>query len=123
MNRVFLVGRLGQDPILRYTANNKAVCHFSVATDDTWGGEKETEWHDIVTWGRQAETCDKYLEKGYLVSVVGRIRTRTYEDRDGNRRFLKEIIASEVKFIQKPYKGDDKHNCDSGGISDEDIPF
>ena len=93
LNKVMIIGRLGVDPELRYTQNNTAVANLRIATDESWtdrqSGEKReaTEWHRVVVWGRQAETCDKYLSKGRLVFVEGRLQTREWQDRDGNKRW------------------------------------
>jgi single-strand DNA-binding protein len=104
-NKVFLVGRLGNDPDLRYTQNQTAVVNFSLATSeyvaDKNGGEgkEHTEWHKIVVWQKQAENCHKYLVKGSLVHIEGKIQTRQWEDKDGSKRYSTEVVAQSVKFL------------------------
>ena len=104
VNRVFLVGRLGRDPEQRFTASGTAVTNFSLATDERWkdqSGERQTrtEWHQIVVWGRLAEICNQYLNKGKLVFIEGRLQTREWDDRDGNKRRTTEIVASEMRML------------------------
>jgi single-strand DNA-binding protein len=104
VNKVFLIGNLGRDPEVRFTPNGKAVGRFPLATSEVWtdpeGNRQErTEWHNVVVWGKQAETCGQYLAKGRQVFVEGSIRTRTYDDKDGNRRYMTEIIAQRVQFL------------------------
>lgn len=104
INKVILIGRLGADPEIRYTPKGVAVANFRIATNEVWtnqDGEREerTEWHRIVTFGNLAETCSKYLAKGRQVYVEGRLRTREWEDKDGNRRWTTEIVANTVKFL------------------------
>ncbi|MBN1945056.1 MAG: single-stranded DNA-binding protein [Bradymonadales bacterium] len=140
LNKVMLIGRLGRDPELRYTQGNSPVATLNVATSDAWtdrqSGEKKerTEWHRVVVWGRQAETCEKYLAKGRLVYVEGRLQTREYQDRDSNRRWTTEIIAQRVQFLGGAADGrvapadepPPPTNGDAGfdeGFSDEEIPF
>jgi single-strand DNA-binding protein len=145
LNKAMIIGRLGRDPELRFTQSNTAVCTFSVATDERWtdkaSGEKkeETEWHKIVVWGRQGENCNEYLSKGRLVFIEGRIKTREWEDKKGERRWTTEIVAQRVQFLggrddagsKRPSGGPPPHadsdsKNDSGfdpGFSDDQIPF
>lgn len=104
LNRVMLIGNLGADPEMRFTQNNLGVCNFRIATTDVWtdkGGQKQerTEWHRIVVFGRQAEACANYLKKGRSVFVEGRIQTREWDDKDGNKRYTTEIVADRVQFL------------------------
>ena len=104
INKVFLIGNLGADPEVRYTASGSAVANFRIATSENWtdkNGERQerTEWHRVVVWGRQAEHCGEYLRKGRSVHVEGRIQSREWEDREGQRRFITEIIAQSVTFL------------------------
>src|SRR4051812_15028781 len=104
INKVFPVGYLGQDPLLRYTTNRKAVCRLSVATNARWydskGKEREhTEWHQVVTWGKIAENCQQYLTSGRQVFVEGSLHTRQYEGKDGQPRKVTEITAQRVVFL------------------------
>jgi single-strand DNA-binding protein len=104
VNKAILVGNLGRDPELRYTQNGQAVVNFTLATSETWtdkSGERveRTEWHRIVVWGKTGEMCAQYLSKGRTVYVEGRIQTREWEDKDGNKRYTTEINAQTVNFI------------------------
>jgi single-strand DNA-binding protein len=104
VNKVILVGNLGKDPEVRFTPNGKALAKFSVATSEKWTdqqGQKQerTEWHNVVVWGKQAESCGQYLTKGRQVFVEGSIRTRSYDDKDGNKKYMTEIIARDVRFL------------------------
>ncbi|MBC75694.1 MAG: single-stranded DNA-binding protein [Halobacteriovoraceae bacterium] len=105
VNKVILLGRLGQDPELKYTPSGAAVCNFSMATSESWAdkatGQKQerTEWHRIVVWGKLAELCNQYLSKGRQAFVEGRLQTRSWEDNNGQKRYTTEINASTVQFI------------------------
>ena len=104
LNRAEIIGNLGGDPELRTTTSGKSVTDFSVATNEEWtgaDGEKhsETEWHRVIVWGKQAESCAKFLSKGRQVFVEGKLKTRDWEDKDGNKRQTTEIIASRVQFL------------------------
>jgi len=104
VNKVILLGRLGQDPELKYTPGGSAVCNFSLATTEAWTdkqGQKQekTEWHRIVVWGKLAELCNQYLAKGRQAFLEGRLQTRSWDDKEGNKRYTTEILASTVQFI------------------------
>ncbi len=104
LNKVILIGNLGRDPELRYTANGQPVANFTLATTESWtnkSGEREqrTEWHRIVTWGRLAEICGEHLNKGKQVYVEGRLQTREWEDREGNKRKTTEVTANQVLML------------------------
>lgn len=104
VNKVIILGRLGQDPELKYTPSGAGVCNFSLATSENWtdkSGQKQerTEWHRIVVWGKLAELCHQYLSKGRQAYVEGRLQTRSWDDKDGNKRYTTEINASTVQFI------------------------
>ena len=104
VNKAILIGNLGRDPELRYTQSGQAVVNFSIATSENWtdkGGERQerTEWHRIVAWGKTGELCAQYLSKGRTVYVEGRIQTREWEDREGQKRTTTEINAQTVTFI------------------------
>ncbi len=104
VNKAILVGNLGKDPEIRFTGTGKAVCKFPLATTTTWndndGNKQErTEWHNIIVWGKQGENCGKFLSKGRQVFVEGEIRSRSYDDKDGNKRYITEIIAMSVRFL------------------------
>lgn len=102
INKVFILGNLGGDPELRYTGSGKPVATFNVATSERGrgeDGEPRTEWHRIVAWDRLAEQCSQYLSKGRQVHIEGRIQTRSWEDRSGQKRYTTEIVASSVLFL------------------------
>src|SRR5712672_3653746 len=104
VNKVILVGRLGRDPETRYTGGGSAVANFSVATDETYkdkNGErqKRTEWHKIVVWGKQAEIAQQYLKKGSLIFIEGRIQSREWQDKEGQKRTSFEIVASNFRML------------------------
>ncbi len=156
VNKVILVGRLGRDPETRYTGGGQAVANFSVATDESYkdkNGErqKRTEWHRITAWGKLAEICQQYLKKGTMVYIEGRIQSREWQDKEGQKRTSFDIVANTMKMLSsradsaaagggtsRP-SGDDFEShaapaddtysggaAPSGGgpeISDEDIPF
>jgi single-strand DNA-binding protein len=104
LNRAIIIGNLGKTPELRRTPAGQAVCDLSVATSESYtdkSGEKRenTEWHKVVVWGRSAENCVTYLDKGRPVCVEGRLQTRTWDDREGRKRYTTEIVASRVHFL------------------------
>jgi len=104
VNKVILIGNLGKDPEVRFTANGKAVARFPIATSEVWNDgegnrQERTEWHNIIVWGKQGESCGQYLAKGRQVYVEGSIRSRTYDDKSGTKRYVTEIIAQRVRFL------------------------
>ena len=105
VNKVILVGTLGQDPDTRYTPSNAAVANLSIATNESWkdkqtGEQKEkTEWHRVVMFNRLAEIATEYLRKGSQVYIEGKIQTRKWEDKDGNDRYTTEIVANEMQML------------------------
>jgi len=136
VNKVILIGRLGKDPDVRYTPDGTMVTNFNLATDEQWkdkNGEKvqKTEWHRIVTWGKLAEICGNYLVKGKLVFIEGRIQTRSWEDKEGVKRFTTEIVASNMQMLDS--KGQSKTedasvdnastNNNDGAAPLDDVPF
>ena len=147
VNKVILVGRLGRDPETRYTGGGQAVANFSVATDETYkdrNGErqKRTEWHRITVWGKQAEIAQQYLKKGSLVYIEGRIQTREWQDKEGQKRTSFDIVANNFRMLGGRGEGgsgggrggdefdqsgpsEEPMGGGQGGpeISDEDIPF
>jgi single-strand DNA-binding protein len=145
VNKVILIGRLGRDPELKYTGTGTPFCRFSIATDDSWtdktSGEKQerTEWHSIVVWNRLAEICNEYLRKGRLVYIEGSLQTREWDDQDGNKRKTTEVVARDMVLLGSPQgsgesgggpqqsrkatAGAPSGTSDTGGITDDDIPF
>lgn len=102
MNKVFLIGRLTRDPELRYTGNNTAVASFSIAVNRNFtnqSGEREADFINIVVWRKQAENVKNYLTQGSQVAIDGRIQTRSYDDQDGKKRYVTEVIADNVEFL------------------------
>jgi single-strand DNA-binding protein len=104
LNKVMVIGNLGADPEMRYTANGNAVTTFNVATNESWtdgSGERRerTEWFSVVTWNRLAETCAQYLTKGRSVYVEGRLQPRSWEGQDGQKRYRTEVVAETVRFL------------------------
>lgn len=122
INEVRLMGRLGQAPELSYTGDNLARGNFSLATNRSWQDRRtgewreETDWHRVVCWGRLAERVADHVEKGQRVHVSGRLQTRSWEDRDGVRRYITEVVAASVVFLEKP-RGSSK---DSFHVPDPD---
>lgn len=114
VNKVILIGNLGNDPELKYTPSNKAVCNLSVATNEKWkdksGAKQEkTEWHRVNVWGDLAENCAKYLKKGRTVYVEGRLETRKWDDKQtGEKRQATEIVADKVVFLGGGERGEEK---------------
>ena len=136
VNKAILIGRLGRDPEVRYTNQGSQVTTFSLATDEAWtdrNGErqKRTEWHRIVTWGKLAEICGQYLKKGSQVFIEGKLQTREWEDRDGNKRYTTEVVAREMRMLDSKGAADGRMEeppapdepFDAPGGEDDDIPF
>ncbi|MEZ4368977.1 MAG: single-stranded DNA-binding protein [Kofleriaceae bacterium] len=148
VNKVILLGNLGADPDMRYTPSGQGVCELRVATNESWNDkngqrQERTEWHRVVVWGKRAEVVSKYLSKGRQVYIEGRIQTRSYDDKEGVKRYITEIIANDVQFIggggggggrdgggRRDAGGDDgpppAGDGDmgyGGGSPDDDIPF
>mgnify|MGYP000297786286 FL=1 len=106
LNKVLLIGNVGRDPELRYTPNGKPVVSFTVATNRVWTGpdgerREETEWFNVVAWNRLAEQCNEYVRKGRKVYVEGRLHTRSWEGQDGQRRYRTEVIATDVRLLDR----------------------
>lgn len=110
VNKVILLGRLGANPEIRYTPSGAPVANFNIATSESWndkGGQKQerTEWHRIVVWNKLAELCNQYLAKGRQVYLEGRLQTRQWDDKDGNKRYTTEVVASTVQFLGATNQG------------------
>lgn len=136
VNKVILVGRLGQDPEVRFTQGGTAVANLRIATDETWkdqSGERQqrTEWHRVVAWSKLAEICGQYLSKGRLVYIEGRLQTRSWEDREGNKRYTTEVRADNMVMLggrseegqAAPAAQPAAAAVSDSGTSDDDIPF
>lgn len=134
INTIVLVGRLTRDPELKYTQGGHAVVNFTLAVDRNFtnqDGEREADFIRTVVWRKLAETCAEYLHKGSLIAVTGRLQVRNYEDNDGKRRTIAEVVADNVRFLE-PKK--DRQAQQSGGqapedffegevVDDDDVPF
>ena len=152
VNKVFLVGNLGRDAEQRHTAAGRAVSNFTLATTDAWtdktSGQRQerTEWHRVVVWGRQSESLQPYLTKGKQICVEGRLQTREWNDRDGNKRYTTEVQADRITLLGGPgggggggrdaaagggdYGGGGRQDLPGGGgesgaaeLNEDDIPF
>jgi single-strand DNA-binding protein len=143
LNKVMLIGRLGKDPEIRYTPDGSPVASFSLATSENWTDksgtrQERTEWHNIVAWTRLADLSKRFLAKGRQVYVEGRIRTREWNDKDGNKRRTTEIIAAQMVLLGSRPEGMEANavppspvqrapEADQGlsdvSITDDDIPF
>jgi single-strand DNA-binding protein len=153
VNKVILIGNLGADPELKYTPSNRPVCNLSLATNEVFkdkGGQRQerTEWHRVTVWGDSAENCSKYLAKGRTVYIEGRLQTRSWDDKEGKKRYSTEVVADRVVFLGagggaeggarrsggKPsWGGDEAQGAPSGAAEpegasgpppgDDDIPF
>src|ERR1700745_2937030 len=104
VNKAILIGNLGKDPEVRFTNNGQAVARFPIATSEVWtdgdGNRQErTEWHNIIVWGKQGETCGQYLAKGRQVYVEGSIRNRFYDDKSRKKEYITEIAAQRIRFL------------------------
>jgi len=127
LNKVMLIGRLGADPEVRYTQSGTPVANFNIATSEQWtnkegGKEEKTEWHHIVAWKRLAEICEKYLAKGKLVYIEGKLRTRAWDDRDGVKRYVTEIVAQTMQMLDRASSGNGSSSNESSsrfGSGDE----
>ena len=144
LNKVLLIGRLGKDPEIRYTPEGSPVASFSLATSENWTDkngtrQERTEWHNIVAWNKLADICKQFLSKGRQVYIEGRIQSREYTDREGVKKRITEIIASQMVMlgsrpqgteagvqpmepVARPATDADQAFGDSG-ITDSDIPF
>lgn len=111
LNKVFLIGRLGRDPEIKYTPSGQPVATFSLATDESYTGRdgqkvEKTEWHRVVVWGKPAEFCGNYLAKGRLVYIEGKLETRKWQDKDGVEKFTTEVKATTVPGLDsRPDQG------------------
>jgi single-strand DNA-binding protein len=136
LNKVMIIGHLGRDPEMRYTPSGRPVTTFTVATSRSWNtvdGERhsETEWFNIVAWGNLAEICKQYLTKGQQVYIEGRLQTRKWDDKEGNKHYTTEIVAQEMMMLGE--RKDSNHNANHGeetaseempaGTDEDEFPF
>ena len=145
VNKVILIGNLGKDPELRYTPNSTAVASFPLATTERFtdkNGQRQerTEWHNIVAWSKLGELANQYLKKGRSAYIEGRISTRSWDDRDGNKKYKTEIVANQIQFLSGTQRGGEEPPAETeapyesnmqpspaaqttdGGV-DDDLPF
>src|SRR5690348_8545904 len=128
VNRVMLIGNLGKDPDMQFLEGNIGVAKFSLATTETYKDRSgklvsQTEWHTVVLWRGLAELAQKYLHKGSLVYIEGRLRTRSWEDKDNNRKFATEVVGDNLIMLDKRTDGNmHSHNNDVGEVSGSDVP-
>ena len=133
LNRIVLIGRLTKDPELRHTQSGKAVCAFTLAVDRPYlanNGNREADFINIVVWNKTAENCAQYLAKGKLAAVDGRLQIRSYDGQDGQRRYVTEVIADNVRFLSLMSEAQQSGQQeawigDSGGYASpaDDLPF
>ena len=145
VNKVILIGNLGKDPEVRSTTSGQRVANFSLATSRSWTGQdgqrqEKTEWHSIVVWGKLAEICEKYLQKGKQVYIEGRIETRSWQDKEGQTKYKTEIICEQMTMLGRAGGGDrnggeggydaprgnapkDESYEPAGNVPEDDLPF
>jgi len=146
VNKAILVGNLGADPEIRYTSSGQGVANFRIATNRVYTDrngqrQEQTEWHNIVAWGKLAEICERYLKKGSSVYIEGRIQTRSWEDQSGQRRWTTEVVAQQMTMLgsaggargdferDEADAGEEEHIGPPGGGTgtveeeEEDLPF
>ena len=136
VNKAILIGRLGKDPELRYTPGGSAVATFSLATSEVYKNQEgqrqeNTTWHNIVCWGKTAELAKEYLRKGSEVYFEGRISNRSYDDKEGNKRYISEVVVQTMKFLGSRQQGDASARTTEDveaapsqeNAGDDDLPF
>lgn len=142
VNKAIIIGNLGADPEVRFTQSGTAVGNLRIATNERWTdkngqSQERTEWHRVVVFGKTAENCQKYLSKGRQVYVEGRLQTNEWQDKDGNKRYTTEIVASNITFLSGgsgggggggdyPRMDDDRPQVEGGydqSFNDDEIPF
>lgn len=119
MNKVIMDGNLTKQPELRFTANDKAVATFSIAVNEGYGDKKQTNFFNVVAWGKIGENVANYLDKGSKVLICGRLQNRSYESKDGTKKYITEIIATEVQFLSKG-KGQDQDGSNNFGNQNQE---
>jgi len=146
MNKVILLGRIGKDPQVRYSNEGKPICNTSLATTERYNGNESTEWHNLVAFGKTAELIEKYVQKGKLIMVEGKISTNKWEDKSGQTRYTTNIIVQNIEFVpsgnnnnqssqanhnnnskpkthKQPSIPNEQPSDFSGPIDDEEYPF
>ena len=123
MNKVILTGRLTRVPELRHTETGMAICNFTIANNKGDGEKQKTIFVNVVTFNKTAENCDRFLFKGSKVAVVGELDIRSYLAKDGQTKYMTEIIANEVEFLSTKNEAETSNQIDIPDIEDEDLPF
>lgn len=138
MNKVYLIGNLTRDPELSETSSGIKLCRFSIAVNRSYAssdGTRETDFFNITVWRNQAEICERYLRKGSKVAIVGSLQNRNYEDKEGNKRTVTDIVASEIEFLSAKNSSDDDEEYSNSSsrkpssraqlepVTDGDLPF
>jgi single-strand DNA-binding protein len=134
INKVMLIGRLGADPQLKYTPSGRANVNFNLATNASWkdqeGNQQDrTDWHRIVAWGKLAEVIGEWLKKGSLVYIEGRLQTRNYDDNNGVKRYITEVVVTDMEMLGGKGQGDSPapeapaDMPDAGPEAEDDLPF
>lgn len=127
VNKVILIGNLGKDPEVRHLENGAVVANFSIATSETYtdrtSGERRenTDWHNIVVWRGLAEVVEKYLRKGHKVYIEGKLKTRSWQDKEGNTRYTTEVVADEMTMLSRP-AGDNQNNAPQAPYNTQGTP-
>lgn len=130
LNKVMVIGNLGADPEMRYTANGSAVTNFNVAVNDSFTRkdgtkQEQTEWFSVVCWNKLAEICSQYLAKGRSVYVEGRLQTRSYDDKEGVKRYRTEVVAENVRFLGGNGRDEEPAAYSAEALTEDlaDLPF
>lgn len=128
INKVHLIGNTGKDPEIRTTGSGYKVASFSLATSEHFKDKRgarqtETQWHTIVAWGPLAEICEKYVKKGQMLYVDGKVQYRSYDDKDGNKRYVTEINASNIQMLEKRKQDDVSVRPETQGDATDDLPW
>ncbi len=128
INKIHLIGNTGKDPEIRTTGSGYKVASFSLATSEHFKDKQgtrqtETQWHNIVAWGPLAEICEKYVKKGQMIYVDGKVQYRSYDDKDGNKRYVTEINASNIQMLEKRKQDDVSVRPETQGDATDDLPW
>ena len=127
VNKVILVGNVGKDPEVRYLENGTAVAKFSLATSESYTNKEgnrvdQTEWHNIVLWRKSAEIAEKYIRKGMQLYIEGKIKSRSWDDKDGNKKYITEIVGDSFTMLGKKGGNEDNSNSDSARAVEPSLP-
>lgn len=127
MNKVHLIGNLTKEPELRYTGNNKAVASYTIAINNRYGQQQETDYINITTWGNSAEFVKKYFKKGQPIAITGRLKNRNYEDNNGVKHYSMEVVTENIEFVGSKKEEDKIESREefvpNFNIEDEELPF